>query len=309
VLLQRTRLAYVHLHNLLTDAKRDRGARVYGYVCVWLTEEFLVLYLQAGEVVTATASSDGVHFRAIAIGDALAMVPGAAEFGEICFHEAEDEQLATMYWTQLGAPDPWPSPIAPGDPQGVLACLHSTVYDGTVEVRSDFGVNYGVVRHGRIVRGFFVDKGVGAADARLGALLLHRGMHAPRLFRVPPPLPAQAPPALVTAYRDLMTALVHRLVAAGAEGAPAMAEHARAQLEPSHPPLERFARAQLVRRDPVTDTPLLSAAIGAWIGALLGAAPYTEGTPAQLVAELTRDRRHMFAAAGLYDALPWRVEW
>ena len=29
-LLPRTRLAYIHLRNLLTDAKRDRGARIAG---------------------------------------------------------------------------------------------------------------------------------------------------------------------------------------------------------------------------------------------------------------------------------------
>ena len=42
VLLGRTKLAYVHLRNLLTDAKRDRTARVAGYVAIWLLEEFLV---------------------------------------------------------------------------------------------------------------------------------------------------------------------------------------------------------------------------------------------------------------------------
>ena len=45
VLLPRTKLAYVHLRNLLTDAKRDRAARVYGYVAIWLPEELVILYL------------------------------------------------------------------------------------------------------------------------------------------------------------------------------------------------------------------------------------------------------------------------
>mgnify|MGYP006143044835 CR=1 FL=1 len=51
--LPRTRLAYVHLRNLLTDAKRDRAARVSGYVAIWLPEEFLLLFLREGEVVNA----------------------------------------------------------------------------------------------------------------------------------------------------------------------------------------------------------------------------------------------------------------
>ena len=55
VLLPRTRLAYVHLRNLLTDAKRDRAARVSGYVAIWLPDELILLYMQRGEVVNATA--------------------------------------------------------------------------------------------------------------------------------------------------------------------------------------------------------------------------------------------------------------
>ena len=38
VLLARTKLAYVHLRNLISDAKRDRAARVFGYVAIWLPD-------------------------------------------------------------------------------------------------------------------------------------------------------------------------------------------------------------------------------------------------------------------------------
>src|SRR3954471_8323035 len=84
VLLPRTRLAYIHLRNLLTDAKRDRSARISGYVAIWLPEEFLVLYLQKGELVNATVS-DGKTFTGIAINAAVEKVPTEPEYGEICF--------------------------------------------------------------------------------------------------------------------------------------------------------------------------------------------------------------------------------
>ena len=71
VLLPRTRLAYVHLRNLFTDAMRDRSARVFGYVCVWLPDEFLIFYMQEGEVVNVTASPDGQRFHPVAIADAI----------------------------------------------------------------------------------------------------------------------------------------------------------------------------------------------------------------------------------------------
>lgn len=57
VLLQRTRLAYVQLWNLLTDANRDRPARAWGYVAVWLREEFRLQYRQEGGVVHAAPAA------------------------------------------------------------------------------------------------------------------------------------------------------------------------------------------------------------------------------------------------------------
>jgi hypothetical protein len=48
VLLPRTRLAYIHTRNLLTDAKRDRAARISGYVAISLLDEFITLYLVRG---------------------------------------------------------------------------------------------------------------------------------------------------------------------------------------------------------------------------------------------------------------------
>src|SRR5215212_827863 len=93
VMLPRTRLAYIHLRNLLTDAKRDRAARLSAYVAVWLPEEFVVLYMQRGEVVNATML-DKSGSRAVAISSALERIPQEPEYGEICFHEADNEQLA-----------------------------------------------------------------------------------------------------------------------------------------------------------------------------------------------------------------------
>ena len=72
VLLERTKLAYVHLRNLLSDAKRDRTARVAGYVAIWLPEEFLMLFLREGEVVNAVRATQRGN-EAIAISSALSL--------------------------------------------------------------------------------------------------------------------------------------------------------------------------------------------------------------------------------------------
>lgn len=316
VLLNRTRLAYVHLRNLLTDAKRDRAAKIYGFVSVWLPEELLLLFMQEGEVVNATATVDGMTFRPLSIAEGIAMVPSAAEFGEICFYEADDEQLATMYWSQMLEPVAWPAELNVHDPAAVFGFLNATMHDGVVEVRAeDGGVNYGIVRNGGIARGFFAGENVAnaSAEARLTALLAGGRIaerKKTRLWPLPPPLPVQAPPAMIQAYRDLMASIVKRLVEGGVEGAPQVTEHARMMLVERHPCLDRFSLTHPHPRDPVTETPALTAAIGAWIGELLWTVAPADGkTPGQLVGELAHERRHMFQSAGLFDALPWKIEW
>jgi hypothetical protein len=314
VLLSRTRLAYVHLRNLLTDAKRDRAAKVYGFVAVWLPEELLLLFMQEGEVVNATATLDGSQFRSLSIAEAIAMVPSAAEFGEICFYEADDEQLATMYWSQVLEPVAWPAELNVHDAAGVFAFLDATMHDGVVEVHAhNGGVNYGIIRNGSVARGFFTEFSADDPDGQLAVLMAGvrpADRKCIRLWPVPPPLPVQAPPSMIQAYRDLTAAIVRRLVESGVEGAPAVAEHARMTLVDRHPCLDRFSLTHPHPRDPVTDAPALSAAIGAWIGELLWTASPPDGTtPEQLIGELARERRHMFQSAGLFDALPWKIEW
>lgn len=329
VLLPRTRLAYVHLRNLFTDAKRDRGARVFGYVSVWLPDEFLLFFLEEGEIVNASASPDGQRFNAIAIADAVAKVPREAEYGEVCFNEADGELLAIMYWTQLLEPAAWPPEIAVDNPDSVLGFVHATMHDGVLEVIHDEGRSYAVVRHGQIVRGYFCDDAFGPPEVEIRRLLgANDSWVRTRLWPVPSALPVQAAPALIQAYRDLMSAAVKRLSASGVATAGAVAEHARRHLVPQHPALERlslgtepnsggasatttmgFGRtATSTTRDPIVEKRVLSAAIGAWLRELLWNAPPADGTPPErFLEDLLRERRHMFQMAGLFDTLPWKL--
>jgi hypothetical protein len=127
---------------------------------------------------------------------------------------------------------------------------------------------------------------------------------------VPAPLPQQAPPALIHAYRDLTNRLVQRLVATGRESAPAIAEHARRNLAPSHDALESFTVMDRATHDPVTDVDTLTNAVAAWVSEILWtAADLDTVAPEELLRELTHDRRHMFDAAGFFDRVPFRVEW
>jgi hypothetical protein len=312
VLLQRTRLAYVHLKNLLSDAKRDRAARVSGYLAVWMPEELLCLFLEEGEVVNATTSFDGGKFSPIAINDAINHVPAAAEYGSICFHEATNEQLDLMFASQTGTPMPWPRELKTTDADALLAYLYATMHDGALEVIVDGAINYVAIQGGKPVRAYFVDPRPGDIPMHLRTLLdtkVHAAAPSVRLWHAPDALPAQASPALIQAFRELLGALVARLTSGGKTSAPAIVEGARRQLASSYPMLERFAPTVATLKDPVTDAEALTKAMAQWMSDVLFAACPDGTKPEDLLRELTASRRHMFQSAGFYDALPWKVRW
>ena len=310
VLLPRTRLAYVHLENLLTDAKRDRSARVSGYVAIWLPEEFLVLYLQRGELVNACAH-DGRDFHPVAIGVAVEKVPAEPEYGEICFCEAEDEQLSCMYTSQTHPPVPWPSELRATEPSSLFPYLTATTFDGLVEIAAEGEVNYLLFRHGSAHTAYLSGSYGGTLVERVSRLFERdrRALHVTvRHWPVPAALPEQAATGLVQAYRDLATSIVLRLVAEGRESAPAIAEHARQTLVTTHPSLDGFSFNGRPSRPVVADAEALTDAIAALINEILWTAGNQEGHgPEHMLRELTYERRHLFLSAGLFDKLSWNV--
>ena len=308
VMLPRTRLAYVHLRNLLTDAKRDRSARVSGYVAVWLPEEFVVLYLQRGEVANATLL-DKNGSRAVAISSALDRIPAEPEYGEICFHEADPEQLSSMFMAQTTAPDPWPPDLAYSDPAVLFPFLMSIMFDGMVEIVTDGAVNYLIFHAGAVERAFLSVQASGSIVERV-ARLFAPGTKIEGFRRWPAvtPLPVQAPKELVQAYRELTNGLVQRLVANGKDSAPSIAEHARQHLLKEHPDLECFSIGKKAPREPIADTQRITAAVSAWLKDIMwAAADHDSAPPEALLKELTWERRHMFQSAGFYEKLPWKV--
>ena len=310
VMLPRTRLAYIHLRNLLTDAKRDRSKRLSGYVAVWLPEEFVVLYLQLGEVVNATVM-DARGWRAIPISAALEYIPPEPEYGEICFHEAEDEQLSAMFLAQTAVPDTWPAELKVTDPAALFPFLMSVMFDGVVEIVSEGSVNYLLFRAGAVERAYLSFAATGTIVERVAKLFAAESHIEQGQFKRWPavlPLPVQAPAALVQAYRELSNALVQRLVAGGRDAAPAIAEQARQTLLKAHPDLESFSVGKKPNRDPISDTAKVTAAVAKWISEIMWAsADHESAPPDALLRELTWDRRHMFQSAGFYEKLPWKV--
>jgi hypothetical protein len=310
VVLPRTRLAYINLRNLLTDAKRDRSARISGYVAITMPEEMVVLYLLGGELVNATVR-DSRGGRPVAIASALELVPSEPEYGDICFNEADEEQLACMYATYALTADPWPPGMQPADAATLFPYLMSTTFDGFLEIINNDHVNYLIFENGSVPRAFLASVQQGTLLERVKKLFAREGRVGElRVCRwgVPAPLPVQAPPALVQAYRDLTSTLVKRLVAGGRDAAPAIAEQARQNLLSNHPVLDGFSFSGRPAKEPVSDTAVLTAGVAAWIRDLMWAAVDQEATPPEaLLREITWERRHIFQSAGLYDEIPWKV--
>jgi hypothetical protein len=282
---------------------------VSGYVVVWLPDEMLTLYLQRGEVVNAT-TSDGKTSVVLPIGTAIGKVPPEPEYGEICFHEAEDEQLSCMFTAQTVAPDGWPAELRVGDPNVLFPHLMSTTFDGMVEIRSEGSQNYLLFTDGNLERAYLAPSEGSSLGDRISHLFGTQARHelSVRRWQKVTPLRVQASPALVQAYRELLVGLVKRATKAGSSSAIAIAEHARQSLLAKHPSLDGFTFSDRTVSEPLADSAELTAAVAAWIQEFMWtAADHDRSSPEEMLREAVWERRHIFQSAGLFDRIPWKV--
>ena len=311
VLLGRTKLAYVHLRNLLTDAKRDRTARVAGYVGIWLPEEFIILFLREGEVVNAVRATARGN-EAIAISSALARIPAEPEFGEIAFMEAPVDLLVCMYHSLVFPPESWPADFAAGDPRVLFPYMRDKQFSGLVEVVNRDTANYLVFHDGLVEQTYVADdNGAGRTEqlARVFGPTMPRPRARARAWPGPLRMPAQAPAALVLAYRELIARMYSELGSYGVPVPSAVGERVRDALITRHPSLKQFA-AGAKPEDPADDGDEVTAAVAAWVTETVREAlDGDEEAALSVVKAAARERRHMLHAAGFLSALPWELEW
>src|SRR2546428_5043135 len=90
-LIHRTRLAFIHLDNLLAYAKRDRDGRIDGYLAAHLPDECVLLFFRKGEAVNpASLHTAGPH--GITITKALKRMPAEEEHGDLTYFSAPIQQ-------------------------------------------------------------------------------------------------------------------------------------------------------------------------------------------------------------------------
>jgi hypothetical protein len=280
-------------------------------VAIWLLDEFILFFLRDGEVINAISATPRA-IESIAISSALARIPQEPEFGEIAFYEAPGEQLVCMFHTLVVAPAPWPSDFVAGDPKVLFPHLRDTNFSGVIEVVNRDTVNYLVLHDGLMEQTYVVDDAGAGRTEQLGRLF---GPPSPRpRARVrqwpgQPRMPAQAPAALVSAYRELVGRLYAELGSYGVPVPSAVGERVRDALAPRHPSLKRFTGGAKAE-DPAEDQEDVTAAVAEWVTETVREAMDGDEEAARnVVKEATRERRHMLHAAGFLSALPWELEW
>src|SRR6266480_1407906 len=86
-LIHRTRLAFIHLDNLLAFGKRDRDGRVDGYLTAHLPDECLLVFFRKGEAVNAASlHPSGRHV--VTITEALKRMRAEVERGDLAYGAA-----------------------------------------------------------------------------------------------------------------------------------------------------------------------------------------------------------------------------
>jgi len=313
-LIHRTKLAFIHLDNVLSFAKRDRDGRIDGYLIAWLPDECLLLFLRSGEAVNAV-SLHTTGRAVLPIAEALRRMRAEVERGELAYCTAPLEQLAWMY--QSCAEPFMVKPVDARRPDALFPVLAQEHATGVLELISNGRVSYFRFENGRYAGGYFCNRPEDVTVPKYVESLFENGPdgHSPALSAVLYPhvavLPPQAPAALVQTYRELywrITDAVEREVPGEGKR---RAQRTSAGLGASHRALELLsAMRDAELADSVVQPDELARALSDWTLQLLeGVEILMPGTAPKVLKEATREHRYVLQSAGFYDRLPWPVTW
>ena len=313
-LIHRTRLAFIHLDNLLAFAKRDRDGRVDGYLTAYLPDECLLVFLRKGEAVNAAALHP--HGRdVITITEALKRMRAEVERGELAYSAAPMEQLAWMY--QSCAVPLVPRTFDPKDPGALLPILALERVTGVMELIARGHVSYARFEEGRFTGGYYCDKATDTpapvfleAELHSDADSRHPSLSA-AFFPAVGELPAQAPTALIHTYRELYWRIVDEVDKEFPGEARRRAQKVCAGVMATHKALGLLSQPRGTDTpDSVVQPDELASALTDWSLQLLeGVEVLMPGTAPRILAEATREHRYVLQSAGFYARLPWKAAW
>ncbi|HUL03211.1 MAG TPA: hypothetical protein VLV16_08295 [Gemmatimonadales bacterium] len=313
-LVHRTRLAFIHLDNLLAFAKRDRDGRVDGYLIAYLPDECLLVFLRKGEAVNA-ASLHPNGRDVVTITDALKRMRAEVERGELAYCAAPMEQLAWMY--QSCAVPLAPRPLDPKEPGALLPALALERVTGVMELIARGHVSYLRFEQGRFANGYYCDVPASTPVATFleSELQTEAGSRHPSLsaafFPAAADLPAQAPTALIHTYRELYWRIVDEVEKEFPGEARRRAQKVCAGVLATH---KAIALMSVPRGtdppDAVVQPEELSSALTDWSLQLLeGVEVLMPGTAPRILKDATREHRYVLQSMGFFNRLPWPVAW
>jgi hypothetical protein len=313
--LPRTKLSYINLPGILSDHKRDRSARVAGYVCIQLGERCYLIFLRAGEAFHSARI--GPESRsAAALSEVLRIVATEIERGEagqIGYFGASEGQLQAMLATLVQEPAAWAAGIDTTRPELLFPVLRDRRFDGVLEVCASGRHHYLLFKGGVFRSGWFTDRDPAVPIPEFVKSFFD-GTAGP--LRVMPyealaALPVQAPPGLVDLYRRIVGGVLRELsVPLGRECAMAVLRDKQGLVAARLPTAAAFVVTDegRIAGDPVATPDGLTAAVAAWVSEALAAAAQHDGVdPATIVERVGRDSRFVLQEQGFFERLPWAV--
>jgi hypothetical protein len=314
VQIQRTRLAFIHLDNLLHFAKIDRDGRVDGYVVTYLPDEVAILFFKGGEVMTAITFTEAGR-SVVPIDSVLRNMRKETERGELAFCDAPMEQLGWMYHS---CADPLlPKLVDAKHPETIFPTLQHEHTSGVLELISNGRVSYCRFEDGRFVNGYFSGKTEKTTIAQHVEGLFQPASDGAMptvtasIIRGDSDLPEQASSAMIQSYRELFWRLLTvaeqqvpgEAQSRGLKVRDALAKES-APLEALGTPLEEHPPDVVARPEQVTQ------ALAGWTKQLLEELEIiAPGVAAAVVRDATKEHRFVLQKAGFYKELPWTVSW
>lgn len=313
--LARTKLSYVNLPGILADGKRERSARVHGFIAIHLGETCYLVFLRGGEAFQAARLRPSGR-QQMGIAEIVALAAAEVERGEagsIGYFGAPEPQLQAMLATLVQQPLSLEDGMDPRNPDRLFPALHERHFAGVVEICHAGDMHYLCFEDGSFVSGFFCGRDSALPPGQLVRSLFRGGGRdlSVSLYPALAELPAQALPGLIDLYRQLLEAATLELeVRTGRTAAIAALRRAQAVCLLAHPALAAFeiSPAGEVTGAPLATPAQLTAGVAAWLVELLGDASLVVGIdPSKLLERSARDGRFVLQEQGFFAHLPWPV--
>ena len=313
--LPRTKLSYINLPGILSDGKRDRAARVSGYVAIQLGERCFLVFLRGGEPYHAARLQPDAR-SAAALAEVIRIAGTEIERGEggqIGYFGAPEAQLRAMLATILNPPLTWDEPVDVTRPERLFPTLRERRFGGVLELCDGSRHHYLEFEDGAYRAGWFTerDPDTSVGDFVRAIFASAGGALRATLYPGCEEMPVQAGPGFVDLYRRIVGGVLRELsTAAGRETALAILRRARDEAAMDQPAIAAFVVTDegRISGDPVASPAVLTEGVAAWVTeALVSAAPHHGIDPAAVVERTARDSRFVLSEHGFFARLPWAL--